>query len=98
VLRAALDGVALGRRTADRAPLEPLSPALPFTRRDGESPYHEMRVERHGSFWRASFDGEPVGSLPAPEQREATEFRLVTEGGPAFFDALEVAELVSPER
>jgi hypothetical protein len=53
-----------------------------------------LRVERHGTFWRAYVDARPLGGLPVAETPELPEFRLLTEGGPALFDALHVSELV----
>jgi len=96
VLRATADEVMLARRADDRAPLEPITPvALPPRNPDPAAPdYHLLRVERHGTFWRAYVDARPLGGLPVAATPELPEFRLLTEGGPALFDALHVSELV----
>ncbi len=97
VLRLTRDGAVLGRRRDDRGALETASPLVPFAAAvAGGSPYREVRVERQGMTWWAFFDGRPVGSLPVIEQMELAEIRLVTEGGPAFFESLEAVELGPP--
>lgn len=100
VMRVSREGVQLGQRSGDRGPWQALSPVRPFPPRDDgamESPYKEMRVERHASGWWAFFQGQVVGSVAVARDQELSEMRLVTEGGPAFFEAVEIAKLVDVE-
>ena len=57
--------------------------------------YHEILIERGPSHWRASFDGEIVGVVPA-DPAAAREFQLFVSGGAAHFEDVTVTELVSP--
>jgi serine/threonine-protein kinase len=96
VLRVTSQGVVLARRPADRGELDVLSSAKPFMRSADpgrESPYRELQIERQSRQWLAFFNGELVGSSPATAEPELEELRLVIQGGPAFFESLEVAEL-----
>lgn len=93
VLRVTREGAVLGRRLGEKGPLETLSPVLPYPDAGDGSPYRELRVERQGKRWWASFNGERLGEAPADRDEELPEFRLVVEKAAALFDVLEVAEL-----
>ncbi len=89
----------VGRRDADGGRIEPTaSPVLiqASPEVEGETIRHELRVERHGTSWRAFVDARPVGVLPVPHGREMPELRLATEGGVAWFDTIEVMEMKPP--
>jgi serine/threonine protein kinase len=96
VLHVASDGVRLGRVDQDRQSMKPISDIMRFPPpdRDATMSYHELRVERHVDEWLAFFDGKLVGRGPARPATELPEIRIVTEGGPALFDAVELVELV----
>ena len=91
-LRLTLDRVAVGRRAEGRAPLELLAPAKPFE--IGPDRLHELKLERQAAEWRVFVDDVPAGTVPLAPQRELPEFRLVAEGGPAWFGDMVVEELV----
>ncbi|MGE3408372.1 MAG: serine/threonine-protein kinase [Pirellulales bacterium] len=96
VLRAARDGVVLGSRGGDRAPLTNASQPLPFPQENADDPnFHEMRVERHATHWLAYFDNQIVGTVPV-KPHEISQFRLSTDGGLAFFADVQIIELVPP--
>jgi hypothetical protein len=95
VLRLGPDEVVLGVRNGDRDELRPSGAAsAPAPRAATGSPYRELRVERHRGHWFAYCDGKLVGTLPVRDG-ERPELRLVTEGGPALFEAVEIRELVA---
>jgi hypothetical protein len=58
--------------------------------------YHSVRIERHVTHWFAYFDGELVGAVRVASSPERSECRLVAARGKAWFDAIEVVELVEP--
>ena len=91
-LRLTLDRVAVGRRANSRSPLEPLAPAKPFE--IGADHLHELKLERQATEWRVFVDDVLAGTIPLAAQRELPEFRLVAEGGPAWFADMAVEELV----
>ncbi len=90
-LRLTLDRVAVGRRAEGRAPLEPLAPARPFE--VGADRLHELKLERQATEWRVFVDDVLAGTIPLAQHRELPEFRLVAEGGPAWFGDMAVEEL-----
>jgi eukaryotic-like serine/threonine-protein kinase len=99
VLRVSRQGIALGRGNADRDTLKDLSPVLAYVAEadaDEGPSYKEIRIERQGDHWWAFYDSKRVGTVPVSGKPELAELRLVTESGPAFFDALAVEELVEP--
>ena len=98
VLRLTTNEVQIGQRPADRGAFTELSPPVPAPADDpADGPvYHELRVERHATHWRVFFDGNRIALLPLPRGPELPEFRLVTEGGQAWFDAVQATELVAP--
>jgi eukaryotic-like serine/threonine-protein kinase len=98
ILRVSRQGIVLGRGNADRDTLQELSPALAYGRVEADAGpvYKEVRLERQGGEWLAFYDGKRVGSVSHSGTAEFAELRLVTESGPAFFDALAVEELVEP--
>jgi len=91
-LRLTLDRVALGRYGASRTPFEPLAPAQSFS--VGTDQLHELKLERQSTEWRVFVDDVLAGTIPLASQRELPEFRLVAEGGPAWFADMAVEELV----
>ena len=91
-LRLTLDRLAVGRRSDGRSPLEPLAPAKPFE--IGADRLHELKLERQATEWRVFVDDVLAGAIPLAPQRELPEFRLVAEGGPAWFGDMAVEELV----
>lgn len=94
VLRITSDtGVQLGRRSGDRAPWQLLDTGFSLTP-SGPTDYHEVRIEKLGTYWWAFFDGQVVATTPADDLPNLHEFRLVIEGGQARFSDLEVAELI----
>ena len=90
-LRLTLDRIAVGRRASDRSPLEPIEPAKAFE--IGADRLHELKLERQATEWRVFVDDIPAGTVPFAPQRELPEFRLVAEGGPAWFADMVVEEL-----
>jgi hypothetical protein len=95
VLRVAPEGVLLGRRLDDKGDLTRLSAIHPFPRSadPARSPYRAARVQRHAGRWWAYFDEVLIGSEAGSE--ELAEVRLVAEDGPALFEEIVIAELVS---
>ena len=90
-LRLTFDRVAVGRRTEGRSSLEPLTPAKPFE--IGADRLHELKLERQATEWRVFVDDVLAETIPLASQRELPEFRLVAEGGPAWFADMAVEEL-----
>ncbi len=90
-LRLTLDRVAVGLRAEGRSPLEPLAPAKSFE--IGADRLHELKLERQATEWRVFVDDVLAGTVPLAPQRELPEFRLVAEGGPAWFADMVVEEL-----
>jgi serine/threonine protein kinase len=96
VLRMAADGVSVGERSSDHGPWQLRSNVVPYPKREeraNDTPYLELRVDRQGTIWLAYFNNGQIGQLPADADKELDEFRLVTEGGPAFFETIELREL-----
>jgi hypothetical protein len=96
VVRVARDGVFLGTVERDGGTPQPASDVLPFPAKDDPddvTDYRELKVERQGSTWWAFFEGRLIGGLKSLPGLEIPEFRLVTEGGPAFFESIELADL-----
>ncbi len=90
-LRLTFDRIAVGRRAEGRSPLEPLAPAKPFA--IGPDRLHELKLERQAAEWRIFVDDALAGTVPLATERELPEFRLVAEGGPAWFADMVVEEL-----
>src|SRR5262249_1396936 len=97
VMRVTKKGTVLGYAEGDRGALNGVTGMLPFTPVDAEngSLYREVRIERQEREWSAFYDGKLVGNAPLSGKPELPEFRLFTESGPAFFDAVTIEELVS---
>jgi hypothetical protein len=92
VLRIQRDGqVWLASRAADTSKLTPPANSRKWKIEPERS--YSVDVQRCDKFWRVSFDGQPVGELPAADHPDRPEFRLAVEGGPAWFSDLEVEEL-----
>lgn len=91
VVRLTPDRIALGHRADFRAAFAPTSDAKPFE--IGVERMHEIRVERDVNFWRVSVDDIEIGTVAAPQSTDLPEFRLVADGGPAWFSDMFVEEL-----
>ena len=91
VLQLTQNQIAIGLRAAARIPFEPLAPAQ--SRQIGADQLHELKLERQASEWRVFVDDVLAGTIPLAPQRELPEFRLVAEGGPAWFADMVVDEL-----
>jgi hypothetical protein len=92
VMRVTKKGTVLGYAEGDRGALNGVTGMLPYTPVDTEngSPYREVRIERQKREWSAFYDGKLVGNAPLSGKPELPEFRLFTESGPAFFDAVTI--------
>ena len=90
-LRLTLDRVAVGSRQEGSLPFKPLIPAKPFE--IGADHLHELKLERQASEWRVFVDDALVGTVPLAKGSRRPEFRLVAEGGPAWFGDMAVEEL-----
>jgi tRNA A-37 threonylcarbamoyl transferase component Bud32 len=96
VLRVTRTGMLLGRRGGDRDRLEATSgeSPLPRPRQAGTAPHYiEVQIERHHSHWLVRVDGQRLGRT-AVASGELPELRLLTEGGDAMFESLEIAQLL----
>ena len=91
VVRLTLDRVSLGHRAGSRAKFEPIDAAQPCE--VGVDRLHELRLERDIAVWRVFLDDTEVGVIEASKPAERNEFRLVVEGGPAWFGDVAVEEL-----
>jgi hypothetical protein len=84
----------LGEQTGARGELRPLaSKSVP---RDGAglaTPYKEVRIDRAAGRWHAYYHNQWIGAAPARDN-ELPEFRLTCEAGPAYFETIEVIELL----
>jgi eukaryotic-like serine/threonine-protein kinase len=90
------EGARFGRRASDDAPFKPASDAVPVPRVENwtdKVPYVELRAERQGRWWHVYFNRQYLGALPDRGPAKAAEFRLLVEGGTAYFDAAEIAEM-----
>lgn len=94
VVRLTLDRITFGHRSASRATLEPRGEPKAFE--VGADQLHEIRLERDVARWRIIIDDSLVESLEAPDRSDLPEFRLVAEGGPAWFADMFVEELAEP--
>jgi serine/threonine protein kinase len=88
------DTAMLGKRDSDGGTFQELQTVAMRALSSETSPYRELKIERHGKRWWAYAGGNLLGALPADPKHELPEIRLVTEGGPAFFDAVEMSSLV----
>jgi eukaryotic-like serine/threonine-protein kinase len=89
-VRLTLDRIAIGYRASKRAEFVPFGDAKPFE--IGAEHRHEIRVET-GDTWHVFLDGTEIGTLPFSPRPALPEFRLVAEGGPAWFGDVFVEEL-----
>jgi len=83
----------LVRRASAVAAPEALAGPLPLD--DAPGRYRELRLDRQGAYWYAYVDDKLLGTSRVSSRRQLAEFRLVVEGGPAWFSDLELQELVS---
>jgi eukaryotic-like serine/threonine-protein kinase len=99
VFRISPEGIIAGRRNSDHGELQPLIASRPFpSGRSGQSTYIEGRIEREDTSWALYFDGQLIGRLSVQPTTDLMELRLIAEGGAAFFDAPEAAELSAAPR
>lgn len=97
VLRVTKQGAQLGHKTSDERGWQASSPLATFPPTKGPNGKHSLILERHNDCWRALLDGDTVvGILNAPARPEAHEFRLVAEGGEAWFSDIELMEMRPP--
>jgi hypothetical protein len=99
VLRVTRLGITLGKKTADLGEYKALSESIPYPPEEpvNNVSYHELRVERRETVWWVFFDNKSLGKFPVMDQPEEKEFRLVVDGGRAYFDSLSVQGFV-PKR
>ncbi len=90
-LRLTLDRIAVGSRPEGNLPFKPAAPAKPFE--IGVDRLHELKLERQATEWRVYIDDIFVGTVPLAKEPRLPEFRLLTEGGPAWFGDMVVEEL-----
>jgi serine/threonine protein kinase len=94
VFRITPEGVIAGRRNVDHGEVQQPIVSQPFPAgRSSQSTYIETRIEREDMTWALYFDGQLIGRLPVQPEADLMELRLAAEGGAAFFDAPEAAEL-----
>jgi serine/threonine protein kinase len=94
VLLVTPDAAQLGQCTGNPGSFRPLTTPQPAP---AERPlYREVAIERRQDVWCAFCDGRLVGTVRSAGAAELAEVRLITAGGPARFEALEVVELVAP--
>jgi hypothetical protein len=91
VVRVTAESVALGRRTGDRGLLELHSDPQPIA--SGKDRARVLSVERQRDSWWIFFDEQLVGTVAADPAEQLPEFRLLVEGGTAWFSDLHVDEL-----
>lgn len=97
VLRMESQGIEVAKKTGDRSERTTIGTPRPFPSAGPDSPvYHELRVERHDTDWLTFFDGQPLMQVPVLTADELREFRLLTEGGPAWIEAVQLTELAQP--
>ena len=92
-LRLTLDRVAVGTRQEGSLPFKPLAPAKPFE--IGSDRLHELKLERQTTEWRVFVDDVLAGTVPLAKEPRRPEFRLLAEGGPAWFGDMVVEELAA---
>jgi hypothetical protein len=93
VVRIDRNGSLLGNCSDDQ------TPPLATSRRSHSAsagPLHVIQLERQSLGWWAFVDEQLLGSTPVRHAAPATEFRLLAEGGFAWFSDFTVEELVSP--
>ena len=90
-LRLTLDRAAVGSRQEGNLPFKPLAAAKPFE--IGADRLHELKLERQTKDWRVYIDDVLIGTVPVARESRRPEFRLLTEGGPAWFGDMVVEEL-----
>jgi serine/threonine protein kinase/DNA-directed RNA polymerase subunit RPC12/RpoP len=99
VFRISPEGIIAGQRNSDHGELQPQIVRQPFpSGRSSQSTYIEARIEREETSWAVYFDGQLIGRLPVQPETDLMELRQVAEGGAAFFDAPEAAELTAAPR
>jgi hypothetical protein len=84
----------LVRRAADRGSSQPIS--APISLQAVREQPRVLRLVRDATHWFAFVDTQLLGALTLAGQPELSEFRLVSEAGPAWISDIEVEELRSP--
>ena len=83
----------LAARTADRGSSEPRTTPLTLPALTSKEQPRILRVFRDATHWFVFVDDQFIGTLPLSGPPELAEFRLLAEGGPAWFSDVEVEEL-----
>ena len=83
----------LAARSADRGSSEPRTTPLPLPAITSTEQPRILRVFRDATHWFVFVDDQLIGTLPLSGPPELAEFRLLAEGGPAWFSDVEVEEL-----
>jgi serine/threonine protein kinase len=98
VLRMTAQGAQLGHKLSDEGGWRPHGPLIPFSDKVDPGGKHSLVLERHSKGWLGMLDGEtPLGFVNTAPRLETHEFRLVAEGGAAWFSDFEITELRNPE-
>ncbi|HLQ44910.1 MAG TPA: serine/threonine-protein kinase, partial [Planctomycetaceae bacterium] len=82
-------------RLAELGSSQPRTKPVPLPAADAERP-RVLRLIRDATHWFAFVDEQAVGTVPLSGQPEFAEFRLLADGGPAWFSDVEVMELHAP--
>ena len=85
----------LASRLADLGSSQRRTTPISLAAADAEQP-RMLRLIRDATHWFAFVDEQAVGTFPLSGQPEFAEFRLLAEGGPAWFSDVEVEELHAP--
>lgn len=90
------EAATLVRRDGDRGPPVTLaSKPLPARNEDEVSPYQQLRAERRSGVWFAYVGLQQVGEAQPAQAAERAEVRLAANGGTAYFESPEAADLVA---
>jgi serine/threonine protein kinase len=74
-------GVVFGAKKNDGSELVAAGPVVEMPANPSDQPrYHEVRLERHGSHWFASFDDVILGSRRADENEDVSVIKLIADG------------------
>jgi hypothetical protein len=100
VLRLSKERVVLGEQDELRGEISPKSViyASGTTDPSDQPAYQDLKIERAGGRWRASFNGHAVGEVPVASGNEVPVIELLAEGGVAYFGQIEFTELVTSKK